>query len=1464
MFKTIKTRLFLSYQRKQFNKIIFQIYRKFFKLITSKIGIGELLLLIIGCVVLVWLHGGILFFWDTILPFHPESDIYYYSFTWDQGFNNGAPLPPNEFASYFFIFYIFHNIFNLNFFLSQFVLIYILFTLSGITMYHLIKFLFNENYNAKFSMPAFAGSLVYMFNFYVAYYLLMDFFESWFLYSFLPLIIIIFLSGAKKSLIKKSYISNIFYLVLLFQLISVSFWEAPYLVWMLVIIMVFILNFFINNKEKIVGKNSLSLIKYFIITVVVIFFSSLWWIYTYIGFLYLDFSYVSMNGLASTSYYILLNNFLYSGNNPYLRALNIIALYPQIVSAPNNMYIWQNVYVLSVHNFIFIFSAFIFLVTIFLPMFQVGKSKNKIMNNKLLYITILLILFIGLQGINPINQWLVELLIRFKFNYIISALYGTNIQFLGFPLIFFYAIATSKTITIIKDYSLVESKKNFLLNIKSKRKLMPILYNKNFHINNIRNKKDIVILVILLIVVVIYPWYMWTPYATQVFVTGNKNQQIPSVVSLPPYFYNAFNYINKNANNSITLILPESNNFLTMNFNGSTFADDEPPTLISGSPVIYQNSVITNNIESLIYNPVLIGNKLANYLSSINVKFILLNTIDTGASNHPYYNISYLKYFLQHEPNIKLIKMFGPLELYENMLSTKIIQIGNSISFNSTILHPYGTLNLINNLSKDKFANDIPFLNASYQFINNTLIFKYNKYVSPYNPLVFFNTIPLNINISIYHYLLITIKTTNTWFYIQTDTGYNNNAYGVTMLQPFNFTSNSLSNSPYINSSCHFEKIIYPLYNQIVMPYSTIIRVNDSEYLLNKLEFGLSIQNKNKSGIVEITNISLAQYVSNNDNYVFLARNVNTTNEVLINSNISTNNSNIDNISINSREINPTHYIVKINNANGSFILYFKQSYNPGWILYENGNRINSTLYIGDVYNCAWLITKKGNFTLEIVYSQQQIYNIPSVVSLPPYFYNAFNYINKNANNSITLILPESNNFLTMNFNGSTFADDEPPTLISGSPVIYQNSVITNNIESLIYNPVLIGNKLANYLSSINVKFILLNTIDTGASNHPYYNISYLKYFLQHEPNIKLIKMFGPLELYENMLSTKIIQIGNSISFNSTILHPYGTLNLINNLSKDKFANDIPFLNASYQFINNTLIFKYNKYVSPYNPLVFFNTIPLNINISIYHYLLITIKTTNTWFYIQTDTGYNNNAYGVTMLQPFNFTSNSLSNSPYINSSCHFEKIIYPLYNQIVMPYSTIIRVNDSEYLLNKLEFGLSIQNKNKSGIVEITNISLAQYVSNNDNYVFLARNVNTTNEVLINSNISTNNSNIDNISINSREINPTHYIVKINNANGSFILYFKQSYNPGWILYENGNRINSTLYIGDVYNCAWLITKKGNFTLEIVYSQQQIYNLIVKISIVSLSAILFTTIINVYCNVYVCTKRFKNDNKNQ
>ena len=341
--------------------------RKFARL---KLGKGELLLLLLGVVTFFWLHGDLLFFWDTIIPFQPASDIHLYLFTWNQGISAGVPNIANEWLSYFLSFYILHTILGLTIPLSQAILIYLLFVFSGITMYRLIKFLINENYSSIFSLPSFIGALIYMFNFYVAYYLLSDFYESWFIYSLLPLIILIFLLGIKKSIEKRTYWQEILYLVLLFGIVSVSFWEPPYLIWAIFLMAIFSYNSFLTNKNKIDKKSWLLILRFFAISIFLIIITGLWYIYTYIYTTFSNYSQVSSSGVSQVSYNNLLSSFLSSGNTPFLRLLNIVAIYPQIAPIPNNLYEWQNFYFFI--DFIFILSVFAFYKYSWVFLLQMG------------------------------------------------------------------------------------------------------------------------------------------------------------------------------------------------------------------------------------------------------------------------------------------------------------------------------------------------------------------------------------------------------------------------------------------------------------------------------------------------------------------------------------------------------------------------------------------------------------------------------------------------------------------------------------------------------------------------------------------------------------------------------------------------------------------------------------------------------------------------------------------------------------------------------------------------------------------------------------------------------------------------------------------------------------------------------------------------------------------------------------
>ena len=374
----------------------------------AKIGKGELYIALAGMVVLLWLHGYLLFFWDIIFPFHPATDIYFYSFTWNQGVFNGVPNTTNEWLSYFVVIYILHDILGLTMPLSQLVLFYCLFTLSGITMYRLIKFLSNENYNATFSLPSLAGALIYMFNFYADAFLVGGFFESWFIYSLLPLIIILFLSGIRKSVKNETYWNTILYLVLLFEIVSVSFWEEPYLVWTTFIIFVFILGYVLQNSDKKNKRNYVSIVKFLLISIFAIIITGLWYIYTYVQTLTGSLKSVSPAGAGGTlvAYHILIDSLTSVGQEPLIKAINVIAIYPIYSPPPGGLFVWQNVYlfVLSPLNILFIASAIIFLFAVFFPLVKRGPSKNKMINNKLLYGSIFILIFFGLQGIKQTDR----------------------------------------------------------------------------------------------------------------------------------------------------------------------------------------------------------------------------------------------------------------------------------------------------------------------------------------------------------------------------------------------------------------------------------------------------------------------------------------------------------------------------------------------------------------------------------------------------------------------------------------------------------------------------------------------------------------------------------------------------------------------------------------------------------------------------------------------------------------------------------------------------------------------------------------------------------------------------------------------------------------------------------------------------------------------------------------------------
>ncbi|MFH0863461.1 MAG: alpha-(1-_3)-arabinofuranosyltransferase family protein [Candidatus Gottesmanbacteria bacterium] len=76
------------------------------------------------------------------------------------------------------------------------------------------------------------------------------------------------------------------------------------------------------------------------------------------------------------------------------------------------------------------------------------------------------------------------------------------------------------------------------------------------------------------------------------------------------------------------------------------------------------------------------------------------------------------------------------------------------------------------------------------------------------------------------------------------------------------------------------------------------------------------------------------------------------------------------------KEINQTHYQVAVNNSVDPFYLVFNQRYSPGWQS-NTGEHL-----MADLYSNAWLIDNKGNFTVDITYKPQDLFNKGLLVTI--------------------------------------------------------------------------------------------------------------------------------------------------------------------------------------------------------------------------------------------------------------------------------------------------------------------------------------------------------------------------------------------------------------------------------------------------------------------------------------------------
>lgn len=928
---------------------------KFYQRIIRKDNYPYFVIFLLSFISILWLHGGIIFFWNTKLPVFPYYELTHFTSTWAPYNEGSISLHPDTEVTYFLLYTIFYFLAFKSLFLTQQLMIFIIFMISGFSSYMLLNFIFsNFNKNNGQSIFALIGALFYMFN-YFDDILIYQIHPYWISYSILPLALYFILKGALKAdsrtqLIKYSLVSS-FLLELIFSF-TIS-WE-PILIYIILIIIVYYLIF----KNRMLPHNSLHQFHYFFMIIVFSLLLNLWWLSQF-------FHLVSVDAVSTNSSVIngVIQNF--STNGYRLQFWSVITIYPLLYPIQNtNAFLFTGEY--YSYNSIFFFISIVFFLVVLFPLFNIN-SKNSLLNKRekiILYLLLFLLIFIGMQGFNPLNRILI-IFLKIHMPYIIPYLYSTIFYFIEIPIISIYILLFPVSI-----YEIVHFKFN-----KTGR------YRKKFLSPRLsilldRNKKVLAVILVILIIG-IFPYYMFTPLATMDYIDGNNH--VPSVVKFPSTFDNLLNYIHQNSDGSTTLILPQSYNMFSVNFSSNnTFINAESPSFLTGSETLLCEPILTTQIDNFISGAMPNDSHFSIFLNDINVKFIIVDkNVDSFIPGYGFItNTSQILNYINTRTNLSIVSDFGPLILYKNNNYNGIVDTGPYSYFNPSISDPYNESNIMPYLNN--FSISEPY--GNYTFNDQNLSFCAN--LSEYNPIHFVNTESLNVNISYYNCLIIKTGniTKNSQLLVYTNALFingNKGRTGIARLSPLNITTNRLENICYLGKSN--TTYILPLYQYGSNGYASSVNKNGTT--LNYIHFGMtSSQQSNSTYTFNISKIYFAKYISPAINtYEIMSEN--SQNDHIIGNYSDFNSQITTDVNVVYRELTPTNYEINVTNATAPFALLFKQNYNVGWELAYN-NKILNTHFEGDEYANAWLVNKTGNYTLHLFFAPQKIVSMINHISI--------------------------------------------------------------------------------------------------------------------------------------------------------------------------------------------------------------------------------------------------------------------------------------------------------------------------------------------------------------------------------------------------------------------------------------------------------------------------------------------------
>lgn len=871
--------------------------------------------LILSLFSLIWFRPNHLIYQtDTTFPFSPLMNLndllYYWTY---QGF--GGVYISSTNISYFSLIYIISAVSNI--YVAQTFYYYIFVFISGISTYYLTYSIFlNKRYDIS-SIAPYISSVLYMYSSYWISNVFQDPMTTFVFYSLLPLFILsmeLIIIKSKKGIYFGIY--NFVFIISVFLFLPEFY--SPYLLLLAFTLVSYIISYILLNIRIVHLKSLLiSILMLIVSTISVMAFFLLPTFYGVSSTL----SQVGSGPFVSTLHYWTYLN----SNGLFYSLLNNGFTIGSDASSLFN-WTWYKFYTSS---------PFFIIINITIPIFGFSTlffvRKFKLHLNRDIWFFYFLavtgiILQAGMKGpTGSIYNWLF-------YHFVFIRAFDT-LHLWYSPIIYLsYSVLVGVFIFLITSFILG---KYAISNSSDNRKLKSIKF---MHLN--LNRKTLsYTLIFLILIIVMIPSY-------PVLDGSAVPHGVPSAeVHIPSYVTETSNYLNSKPNISTVLTMPlfiddDEENYSTGGYRGTNplqyLLKDPIINQLNGLPSFQSNKLTELNTQ--IYQN---NDKIVNYyLSFLNIKYILVLG-DYNSTYNPIlspFSLNKTMSMLSNDPNITLVKEYGPYYIYEYKNSHGLIYPSTSINSN-TISEQYGS-NLIstslNNYSYTNWGNRYSNLTLTPEGLS--VYFNYTKGIT--FPFMQINIYNISKDIQNYNKIRIDFNSTeNTTISVQANTYYNTHLW---------LTGIKTSNGLIVNTS----------YNEIselelfLEPSNTTY--NSSNHFLIKgiVPETLEIQNMKK---FSITNAAVPE-------------------------NQSLSNVKIMNIQYN----NPTSITMFVNVSSPSnFTLVFSQDYNPNWEISGTGFILVKHIIVNSYMN-AWVIsfTHAGNFTINITFNEEKIINYYGYISI--------------------------------------------------------------------------------------------------------------------------------------------------------------------------------------------------------------------------------------------------------------------------------------------------------------------------------------------------------------------------------------------------------------------------------------------------------------------------------------------------